>query len=204
MPEFKVHELYPTPVYDGHIDVKHEWLKFAMNCEYQRMSSNNGSYTNDFYILNKMPDLKKSIKEHFELYVRKYLKVKSNINFDFQNSWINKHTKGDKHMTILMLIVFLVGYIIYKSVLKWATYFLKFNLESNKITRYLLEYDEINHINGCEYKLQPKPGFLTFFPSHLVHSVEENLTDVDRYSLPFNLHFSESKWGDMESEVVFK
>ena len=96
MPEFKVHELYPTPVYDGHLDVKHEWLKFAMNCEYQRMSSNNGSYTNDFYILNKMPDLKKSIKEHFELYVRKYLKVKSNINFDFQNSWINKHTKGDK------------------------------------------------------------------------------------------------------------
>ena len=61
--EVRIHELYPTPVYDGHIDVKPEWLTYAKNGDYQRMRSNNGAYTKNLYTLDELPDLKKEIKE---------------------------------------------------------------------------------------------------------------------------------------------
>ena len=203
--EVRIHELFPTPVFDGHIDVKPEWLTYAKNGDYQRMKSNNGAYTKNFYVLNELTDLKKDIKEQFDVYTRNYLKIKHNINFDFQNSWINKHIKGDSahdhtHVNSIFSGVYYLhagpgmGDISFKIQPWW-----------NTITPgYLLEYDEVNHVTGCEYTITPAPGFLTFFPSHLVHYVEPNNTDDERYSLAFNLHFSKSKWGQMESEIEFR
>ena len=58
MPRFKVHELWPKPIFDTEIPVKQQWLDFAYNTDYERVYADNGHYTKDKYVLNKLPDLK--------------------------------------------------------------------------------------------------------------------------------------------------
>ena len=53
MPKFKVHELWPKPIFDTEIPVKQQWLDFAYNTDYERVYADNGYYTKDKYILNK-------------------------------------------------------------------------------------------------------------------------------------------------------
>ena len=55
---FKVHELWPTPLYENYINVKPEWVNKSKNFEYVRMYSDNGDYTKNKEILNELPDLK--------------------------------------------------------------------------------------------------------------------------------------------------
>ena len=80
MPEFKAHNLWPIPVYDSETPVKSEWLNYILNTEYERMHIGNGDISKDRYILNQLPDLKKEIENHCEIFVRKYLSVSENAN----------------------------------------------------------------------------------------------------------------------------
>ena len=61
MPEYKVHQLWPKPIFDTEIPVKQQWLDFAYNSEYERVFIDNADYTKDKYVLNKLPDLKNLI-----------------------------------------------------------------------------------------------------------------------------------------------
>src|SRR6056300_304501 len=92
MPHFTTHNLWPVPVYEAEIPVKQEWKDAVVNLEYVRTHINNSDISKDRYILNNMPDLKKDIEKHCELFVRKYLMVKKNATFYLQNSWCNLHS----------------------------------------------------------------------------------------------------------------
>ena len=72
MPEFKAHNLWPIPVYESEILVKDEWKEIIKNLNYERTLINNSDISTDRYVLNSMPDLKKEIEDHCELFVRKY------------------------------------------------------------------------------------------------------------------------------------
>ena len=71
------------PVYEANIPVKQEWKDVVINLEYERTHINNSDISKDRYVLNKIPDLKKDIELHCELFVRKYLTVKNNAQFLF-------------------------------------------------------------------------------------------------------------------------
>ena len=86
MPEFKTHNLWPIPVYEGEELVRPELLDFIKKIEYERMKAGNGDISIDRYILENMSDLKKEIEKHCKLYVEKYLKVSKNAHFYLQNS----------------------------------------------------------------------------------------------------------------------
>lgn len=59
--------------------------------------------------------------------------------------------------------------------------------------------------NDVIHKEQTKSGHLVIFPSHLIHSVDENLSEHPRYSVSFNSFFS-GQVGDTSSlsKVVFE
>ena len=47
---------------------------------------------------------------------------------------------------------------------------------------------EYNYVTSKEMTFQVNQGKLVIFPSNLMHRVEENKSDKNRYSLAFNLY----------------
>ena len=47
MPEFKTHNLWPIPIYQGEIPVKQEWKDAVINTEYERTHINNSDISKD-------------------------------------------------------------------------------------------------------------------------------------------------------------
>jgi len=205
MPEFKAHNLWPIPVYESETPVKSEWADFVLNAEYERMHIGNGDISKDRYILNSLPDLKKEIENHCELFVKKYLKLKENAKFYLQNSWSVKHNPGD-HAQIHS----------HGSSLLSGVYYLKTkpncgNLVFHKNPIYTntfhqsirFEYDEENNINAGQYAIDVSEGKIILFPSHLEHGVYKNKSNDERYSLAFNFYVR-GKFGKEEYELEIK
>ena len=63
MRSFKVHNLWPIPVYQGNIPVKKEWKEKILNLEYERTHIKNSDISKDRYILDSMTDLKQEIDD---------------------------------------------------------------------------------------------------------------------------------------------
>lgn len=205
MPEFKAHNLWPIPVYDSETPVKSEWVDYILNTEYERMHIGNGDISKDRYILNQLPDLKKEIENHCEIFVRKYLSVSENAKFYLQNSWSVKHNPGDKAQIHS-----------HGSSLLSGVYYLKTKQNSGNLVFHKnpiytntfhqsirFEYDDSNNVNTGQYVMNVEEGKVILFPSHLEHSVGENKSDEERYSLAFNFYVK-GKFGKEEYELEIK
>ena len=204
MPEFKAHNLWPIPVYESETTVKSKWLDYIINCDYERMKIGNGDISKDRYILNNLPDLKKEIENHCEIFVRKWLKIKKNANFYLQNSWAVLHHPGDEaqlhsHGGSLISGVYYLktdknsgNLAFHKNPIHTNTFFPNIRFE----------YDEQDNVNTNNYIIDVGEDKIVMFPSHLEHSVDVNKSNNKRYSLAFNF-FVRGKFGrdEYESEI---
>ena len=190
MAEFKVHNLWPIPIYDSYIPVKDEWKNKIINLEYVRTHVNNSDISKDRNILNSLPDLKKELENHCELFVRKFLRIKNNAKFYLLNSWSNLHSTNESSQ------IHYHG----NSLLSGVCY-LKTKKDSGDIVFHkpdgytnlfhsstMVLFDEYENHNSDSYGITPEAGDILIFPSHLSHSIKENISDIDRYSLSFNFH----------------
>ena len=75
---YKVEMLWPTPVYFNKLQSDKNDLDIAKTFKYERMNSDNGNYTLDKNVLDKMPTLKNRIENEFEKYVRDVLHINKN------------------------------------------------------------------------------------------------------------------------------
>ena len=205
MPEFKTHNLWPIPVYEADIPVKQEWKDAVINLEYERTHINNSDISKDRYILNKIPDLKKDIELHCELFVRKYLNVKNNAQFYLQNSWCNIHGPNECSQIHYHGSSLLSG--VYYPILPKNSgniSFHKGNIYTNIFHHSIrFEYDENNNLNSEAYILDLNEGRILIFPSHLDHSVLKNNSNEKRYSIAFNFYVR-GKFGKEEYELEIK
>ena len=205
MPEFKAHNLWPIPVYESETIVKSDWLNYILNTDYERMHIGNGDISKDRYILNNLPDLKKEIETHCEIFVRKYLSVSENAKFYLQNSWSVKHNPGDlaqihSHGSSLLSGV----YYIKTKQNSGSLVFHKNPIYTNTFHQSIrFEYDDNNNVNTGQYVIDVEDGKVILFPSHLEHSVEQNNTNEIRYSLAFNFYVR-GKFGKEEYELEIK
>jgi len=201
MPEFKAHNLWPIPVYESETPVKSEWLDYILNTEYERMPVGNGDMSKDNYILNNLPELKKEIENHCELFVRKYLKVSKNANFYLQNSWAVLHNPGDEAQIHSHGGSLLSGVYYLKTDNKCGNLsFHKNPIHTNTFFPNIrFGYDELDNINANKYTVDVSEGKIVIFPSHLEHSVDKNESKNKRYSLAFNF-FVRGKFGKREYE----
>lgn len=201
MSNFFVHEYHPIPIFQNNIGVEEEDLKLVKSLEYERMDTNNGSFTKDKYILNKMPVLKNKIEKQIELFTRNYLKINKDIGFRLLNSWTNIHYPNDfaqshTHINSVFSGVYYLQTTDNSGDLEFSTP--HFN---NNISKGLLfQFDEYTHVNANHYRIKPYDGEIVIFPSHLAHGVCKNESDQERYSLAFNV-FPTGVLGDKETEL---
>jgi len=205
MPEFKVHNLWPVPVYDSKITVKQKWKDFVVNLKYDRTHINNSDISKDRYILNNMPELKAEIEKHCEHYVRKYLTVKPNTQFYLLNSWSNIHNPGEYSQIHCHVNSILSGvyYPIFPKNSGNLCFHKAYNMKNIIDQNILLEYEELNNITAQKYILNVEEGSIVMFPSHLDHSVERNSSNEKRYSIAFNFYVR-GKFGREEYELEIK
>jgi uncharacterized protein (TIGR02466 family) len=205
MAEFKVHNLWPIPIYDSYIPVKDEWKNKIINLEYERTHVNNSDISKDRNILNSLPDLKKELENHCELFVRKFLRIKNNAKFYLLNSWSNLHSTNESsqihyHGNSLLSGVY---YPIFPKNSGDISFFKTGNHTNIFHQSIRFEYDEDTHVNTEMYKLELDEGKVVIFPSHLEHKVEKNLSKEKRYSIAFNF-FVKGKFGREEYILELK
>ena len=202
MPEYKVHQLWPKPIFDTEIPIKQKWLDFAYNSEYERVFVENGDYTKDKYVLNKLPDLKQLILEQVNIFTTDYLKV-FDVEFYFLNSWIVKHHPKDwaqdhMHENSLLSGVYYLDAPKDAGGIVFVKGYNEQEIFPMAITPKVSEY---NYVTSKQMTFKVNPGKLVIFPSNLMHSVEENKSNNDRYSLAFNL-FCRGNFGHNEGQLT--
>lgn len=204
MNHFKVHHLWPIPVYESKIKTKQEWIDFIVNLEYKRTNIGNSDISKNRYILKEMPDLKKEIDKHCNLYIRKYLNIKEQIKFYMTNSWINIHQPNDEaqihHHSNAMLSGVYYPYVAENS---GNIQFHRSNHKNLFDHCMMMEYDKQSMIVSDRYQLDTVQDMIIIFPSHLEHSVIKNISNANRYSLAFN-YFCRGKFGKEEYQLEIK
>ena len=202
---YKVKNLWPVPIYIEDIGFTGDTIKFAENCKYERMKSNNGCFTKDKNILDSLPHLKENIYQSCMNYVRDVLLVKENAEFYFQNSWIVRHDKNDyaQEHTHAGSIISGVYYIDVAT--EGGDFFLIKN--SAHINTFYpninFDYKGSDDTTNKKIKFITRNGLLILFPSHISHATDETLKDKYRYSLAFNM-FCRGKFGKDEYELEIK
>lgn len=197
---YKVEMLWPTPVYFNKLQSDKNDLDIAKTFKYERMNSDNGNYTLDKNVLDKMPTLKNKIENEFEKYVRDVLHINKNVNFKIINSWINIHKKGDWSQSHLHKNSCFSG-VYYLNVpensgnISFDKTIVLNNLSTSTIS---YDYDEANYINADKVKFKVEEGLILFFPSTIYHNVDKSNSIEERYSLAFNF-FADGLVGKDES-----
>ena len=197
---YKVEMLWPTPVYFNKLQSDKNDLDIAKTFKYERMNSDNGNYTLDKNVLDKMPTLKNRIENEFEKYVRDVLHINKKVNFKIINSWINIHKKGDWSQSHLHKNSCFSG-VYYLNVpensgnISFDKTIVLNNLSTSTIS---YDYDEANYINADKVKFKVEEGLILFFPSTIYHNVDKSNSIEERYSLAFNF-FADGLIGKDES-----
>ena len=206
--EATVVPLFGIPVFNTNIgEATQEEIDYVKSVEYERMNVKNGWYSSDKYVLDKpeLAPLKNRIMAGLELFVRGVLHVRQGIDFYMLNSWSVKHDKEDwgqshVHTNCLLSGVYYLqtdeksGQIRFRRDTNWTNLF---PISAD------LEYDDFNTFNSRVWSFQPQNGMLFFFPSHLLHSIDDNESDNQRYSLAFNF-YARGKLGTKEFELELK
>lgn len=204
MPEFTVHNLWPIPLYQSTIKTKDEWKEKIVNLKYNRTHVGNSDISDDRNVLDKMPDLKSEIDIHLQNYIRKYLHIKKDLDFYMLNSWVNIHHPKDwsqihNHGNSLISGV-------YYPIFPKDSGGIQFH-RCNRINLFdqciMMEYDEDTEVNAGRYQINVSEDLIILFPSHLEHSVNENISNQGRYSLAFN-YYVRGKFGKEEYILEIK
>ena len=202
MRSFKVHNLWPIPVYQGNIPVKKEWKEKILNLEYERTHIKNRYISKDRYILDSMTDLKQEIDDCCENFIRRYLSMKDKINFYMLNSWSNRHRPKDASQIHYHANSLISG--VYYPIFPKKSGDLVMHKNHHHVTIFhnsmRFEYDVNDNVTAEQYQLTIEEGDVVLFPSHLEHSVRENITNLDRYSVAFN-YFAKGILGKEEYQL---
>lgn len=193
----KVTLLFPTPLYSNNIGVDYKLHPTDLRL------TDNGRISVDQHYLPKVESLKEIIDKEVEIYLRKYLSLKTTVKLKHQSSWMLVHQKGDYSPQHYHRNSWLSG-----------IYYYRVNPNSGELMLLntppygwtcssmdpVTEVEEFSNINSHDYKITPKAGDLFLFPSHLVHKSFPNESSDDRICISFNytLH---GKWGGSTQSI---
>ena len=133
----------------------------------------------------ELSNLKAFIDLQIDIYKKKILRMKNEIDIYITQSWANRaktnqfHPKHKHPNSILSGVLFVTG--------NGSDGLppIRFH-RSNDLFPLDFEYEELNDFNtGCRW-FEPVKGGLILFPSVLEHDVEKNNTNIERITLSFN------------------
>ena len=154
-------------------------LQKELNVENISLSSD----TKNILENKKLLFLKKILLKEFYTFKNDVLKYTKN-NFEITTSWIalcNKKQKSNLHN--------------HQNCMYSGILYLQTNENSGDImfddlanfSNFKLDCDSYNTYNSKSWRIKPVNNMLIFFPSEIYHQVLENNSNIDRYSLAFNL-----------------
>ena len=165
------------------------WIK---NLEYPHEASGH-DHTEDKYILDrpKLKIIKAILKEVCDFFVHQEMGVKENVDFEIQNSWINRHQQGEHntlhwHSNAMLSAVYYIQNEPNAGQIMFKRSHLHYNLFHDTV-RVDFKDEVQNQYNLDLFAVEPVSGDLVIFPSHVEHMVTHNETNTERYSLAFNL-----------------
>jgi len=185
MPEFKAHNIWPSPVFENTIDVKDEWLSFIKKVPCQRTNDDNGYISKGLPILDypEMQELKNIILEQVSVYVKHHLNVSN--KFRLTTSWVTKHDKGDFAQVHSHKNSLLSG--VYYLQTKENCGDIIFNRDTFLSESFMLDLTESSFLNSLKYKIPVRNGLLLLFPSTLKHGTPKMIIDdFQRIAISFN------------------
>lgn len=191
--------LFAIPLYQAYIPCEQHIIDFIETQTFNRMPADNGSYTENKKILHlkELQNIKSKIQQHIDYFVHDILDCDNDVNFEIQNSWVNRHVEKDfagthRHNNSIISGV----YYLQTDAKSGAIVFQKdksfYNLWTDTIEigfNYQKSNDQsrLNNFNADAWGIYPKTGDLLLFPSLLYHSVLESQSENIRYSLAFNV-----------------
>ena len=187
----KVIPLFATPVFETEIFLNDETKLFIKNQKTKTIEpAKNGLISNNTYILNnkKLNKIKENILNEINFYKNNILQVKENIQCYIKNSWLmfhNKHHFSHSHHHLNSFISGILyiktpencGNIVFHTTKVNHTLFPSINIP----------FKNYNEYNSTTITFKVKENQLLLFPSSLVHSVENNLSNDTRICLAFNV-----------------
>ena len=167
-------------------EIEKDVIDYIKNVEYEDFVSKTGYVSCNKKLLDdeNLHGLKSKIEQSLKYYTTNLLGVKNNFKFKMTNSWSNKH-KENNHIPEHSHTNCLISGILYLQTDDNTGDLLIKNLNSfsNLIVP---EFEKTTIFNISYFRIKPKNNMIVFFPSHLTHMVEENKSNIDRYSLAFD------------------
>ena len=206
MSQYQIHKLFATPLFvHDDITTTEEQRDFVYNTEWYRPPADNGLLTKNTYLLDEdvMKTFKDKVMKCVDLYAQKELGLYEEMTFRMTNSWAVKHETGDWGQSHIHTNSVLSG-----------VYYMDTNEETGNISfhrgvkDHVLpltarpgKYNKRNEFNTDVHHVDSITNRLVLFPSDLNHSVGENKSKWDRYSIAFNF-FPKGTWGADEHELI--
>jgi len=165
----------------------HEIKNYLSTLEYERANpvdlSTNSSKSFQVLENKKLFFLKQKLIQEFNLFKNNVLKYENN-DFVFTTSWVAKSLKNQtsewhRHDNCMYSGIFYVntdencGNLLFE------------NFYDTK--RFTLRTTEDNFYNSKSFFVAPKNKMLIFFPSEIYHKILKNNSNIERYSIAFNL-----------------
>jgi len=201
----KILNFFPKVFCFNEFDIDNKTIKLliknAKKCDYEKSGRDEPSSlslaSSNKYFLNQksLLFLKENLEKDFNSFAKDVLKY--NNVFKITTSWITKTESKEvsqwhNHLNCL-----------YSGIL-----YLQTDKDTGKIVfnkfdtkGIYLEPTEWNNLNSNEMKILPKNKMLIYFPSEIYHKIEENKSNITRYSLAFNF-MPTGKIGFSESELT--
>ena len=183
--------LFSKPVYGKYLNIDTKKIVSILeeydfhdagNPDLQTDTDNISSQSDSLYVLKdkRFKFLKDELMKEFHLFASDTMKYSN--KFEITTSWFTKSTKGQSSTFHNHNNCMLSGVLYLQTNENSGN--ISFEDFSNK--RYLMRTKEYNELNSIAWRIKPVDGLLLIFPSEVYHKVEENESDIKRYSLSFN------------------
>lgn len=206
MSQYKVHNLFPKPLFvHDDITTTEEQRDFVYNTEWYRPPADNGLLTKNTYLLDEdvMKTFKDKVMKCVDLYAQNELGLHKEMTFRMTNSWAVKHETGDWGQSHIHTNSVLSG--VYYMDTNEQTGNIHFHRDVNDhvlpLTARPGKYTKRNDYNTDVHSVDSITNRLVLFPSDVLHSVGNNASGWDRYSIAFNF-FPKGTWGADEHELI--
>ena len=180
----QVHKLFPTPVFESHIDVDLETIDVVTNTNYERAAFNDISDDRD--VLTMLPELSQEILEATKYYMYTQLGIHRHITPYIVRSWSTRHGQDDNAKLHC-----------HSNAIFSGVYYVNAPHNSGTITFHDAHHStfhptitpdgEHNELTERHHTIYPKNGMLLIFPAHLLHHVSNNMTHKTRYVIGFDI-----------------
>lgn len=214
-PNYKVNPLFPIPLYITNLGhVPQDVVECLKNLEFERTPGNNNFYSVNKYVLDlpHLKILKNMIMTHVNFFIYDFLDVKKNMQFQMENSWVNKNHKGDHtpehyHGNSLISGVYYLDTNNDSGIISFFKDKNHYNLWTETVRVDFNYQDSLENLTSNFYNAQsvqfsPNKNDLILFPSLLNHEVAPNNSNIVRYSLAFNVFPRGTAGGPINSITV--